>query len=273
MRSLFLAAVLALQLASQTPDAKQSRVERGRQFLGLPPPPDPAAVERGAKVYAQNCAFCHGPKATGAEGPNLIRSTVVLHDEKGELIGPVVQNGRPDKGMPAFSGMTPAQVFDIAEFLHARVQEAANRSGYKILNVVTGDPKAGEAFFNAHCTSCHSAGGDLAGIASKYEPADLQAHFLYPDKAAPPVTITVTLQDGQVVSGTLKRQDDFNISMVDNSGTFHSWPVNSVKFEVKDPLEGHRKLLALYADSDMHNVLAYLVTLKSEPRPSGSVSK
>lgn len=262
MRLLFLAAILLLQLAAQTPDAKQSRVERGREFLGLPPPPDQAAAARGAKIFAQNCAFCHGPKATGAEGPNLIRSTIVLHDEKGEQIGPVVLNGRPDKGMPAFATMTPAQIFDIAEFLHARVQDAANRSSYKLLNVVTGDPKAGEAFFNAHCTSCHSATGDLAHIAGKYEAADLQALFLYPDKPAPPVKLTVTLPDGQTIAGTLKRQDDFNISMIDNSGTFHSWPVDAVKFEIEDPLAGHWQLLALYTDSDMHNVLAYLVTLK-----------
>lgn len=262
MRLLFFAVILSLQLLSQTPDAKQSRAERGREFLGLPPPPDQAAAARGAKIFAQNCAFCHGAKATGAEGPNLIRSTVVLHDEKGELIGPVVLNGRPDKGMPAFSGMTPAQIFDVAEFLHSRVQDAANRDSYKLLNVVTGDAKAGEVFFNTHCTACHSATGDLAHIAGKYEPADLQAIFLYPDKPAPPIKVTVTLPDGQTISGTLKRQDDFNISMVDDSGTFHSWPVNDVKFEIKDPLAGHRKLLGLYTDSDMHNILAYLVTLK-----------
>jgi len=255
-----LAASFAFQLAAQAP--KQSRVERGREFLGLPAPPDAAAAELGAKIFSQNCAFCHGPKATGAEGPNLIRSTVVLHDEKGELIGPVVLNGRPDKGMPAFSSMTPAQLFDIAEFLHARVQDAANRSSYKLQNIVTGDAKAGEAFFNAHCTSCHSATGDLAHVGSKYEPGDLQAIFLYPDKPAPPVKITVTLPDGQSVTGTLKRQDDFNVSMIDSSGAFHSWPVNAVKVQIKDPLAGHRELLGIYTDSDMHNILAYLVTLK-----------
>lgn len=273
MRLLFFAAILVFQLAAQTPDRKQSRAERGREFLGLPPPPDPAAAGRGAKIFALNCAFCHGPKATGAEGPNLVRSTTVLHDEKGELIGPVILKGRPDKGMPAFAGMTPDQLFDIAEFLHARVQEAANRSSYKILNVVTGDPKAGEAFFKDHCTGCHSATGNLAGIAAKYEPSDLQAVFLYPDKSAPPVAVTVTTADGQTVSGTLKRHDDFTISMVDNSGTVHSWPVDTVKVEIKDPLAGHRELLALYTDTDMHNVLAYLVTLKPETQSSGSASK
>ncbi len=262
MRSLFFASLVAFQLVAQTPAPEQSRVERTREFLGLPPPPDPAAAARGAKIFAQNCAFCHGANATGAEGPNLIRSTVVLHDSKGELIGPVVLNGRPDKGMPAFFGMTPAQIYDIAEFLHARVEETANRAGYKVQNVVTGDPKAGEAFFNAHCTNCHSATGDLAHIAAKYEPANLQALFLYPDKPAPPVELTVTLPNGQIISGTLKRQDDFNISMIDNSGVFHSWPDDAVKFEIKDPLAGHRALLAIYTDTDMHNLLAYLVTLK-----------
>ncbi len=262
MRLLFFGAILSLALAAQTQAPKQSRVERGREFLGLPPPPDQAAAERGAKLFAQNCAFCHGQKATGAEGPNLIRSSVVLHDEKGELIGPVVLNGRPDKGMPAFSSMTPAQLYDIAEFLHARVQDAANRSSYKLQNIVTGDSKAGEAFFNAHCTECHSATGDLSHVGSKYEPSELQALFLYPDKAAPPVTMTVTLPNGQVIKGTLKRHDDFNISMVDNSGTFHSWPDDAVQYKIEDPLAGHRELLAIYTDADMHNVLAYLVTLK-----------
>jgi mono/diheme cytochrome c family protein len=262
LRLFVVAAILSLPLFAQTQEHKPSREERTREFLGLPPPPDAAAAARGAKIFAQNCAFCHGPKATGAEGPNLIRSSVVLHDNKGELIGPVVLKGRPDKGMPAFPSMSSEQVYDIAEFLHERVHEAANRGGYKILNVVTGDPKAGAAFFNAHCTQCHSATGDLAHIASKYQPAELQALFLYPDKSAPPVELTVTLPNGQVITGTLKRQDDFNISMVDNTGEFHSWPADSVKYEVKDPLAGHRELLATYTDADMHNVLAYLVTLK-----------
>ncbi len=77
-------------------------MERGREFLGLGPTADPAAAARGQKTFSQNCAFCHGQNATGAEGPDLVRSAVVLHDEKGETIGPVVLKGRPDRGMPSF---------------------------------------------------------------------------------------------------------------------------------------------------------------------------
>ncbi len=239
----------------------KANVERGRTFLGLPPPPDPEAAARGQQVYAQACGFCHGPNATGAEGPDLLRSSLVLHDDKGEKIGPFLKKGRPDKGMPAFPNMTQAQAFDIAEFLHMRVDAAANRSGYIFQNVVTGNAKAGEAYFNTHCASCHSATGNLAHI-GQMDPADLQARFLYPDRNPPPVSATVTLASGDQVTGTLKRLDDFDVSLIDGNGDYRSFPRSSVKLSLKDPLAAHRELLAKYSDADMHNILAYLVTLK-----------
>jgi|UPI000381CF9B mono/diheme cytochrome c family protein/small nuclear ribonucleoprotein (snRNP)-like protein len=259
--------------AGQPPSKeKPARADRTAVFLGLGPAPDAAASDRGAKLFAANCAFCHGAKATGGEGPDLVRSALVLHDEKGNLVGPVVHNGRPEKGMPSFASFTEAQLYDLAEFLHMRIYLAANRGTYKVQNVVTGDPKAGEAYFNGagRCKMCHSPSGDLAHVAGKYEPADLQAAFLYPASVTgfgPTAKrydeqVTVILPSGESVSGVLKRQDDFNISMVDSSGQYHSWPRDSVKVEIKDPLMEHRKLLDQYTDADMHNLLAYLVTLK-----------
>lgn len=235
-----------------------------REFLGLGTPPDPVAAERGEKLYTPNCAFCHGAKATGAEGPDLVRSPLVLHDEKADLIGPLLLQGRPDKGMPAFSSMTAAQISDIAQFLHMRVELAANRGLYKVQNIVIGDAKAGEAYFNAHCRSCHAS--DLAHIAAKFEPVDLQTAFLWPGsgrgRGARQTKVAVTLPSGETVSGTLKRMDDFDISLYDSDGVYHSWPRDKVKVEIPDPLKGHRELLAKYTNDDMHNLLAYLVTLK-----------
>jgi len=240
------------------------RLEKGREFLGLAPSADPEAAERGAKAYAQSCAFCHGPKATGAEGPDLLRSSIVLHDEKGETLGAFLQKGRPDRGMPAFAGLSQAQSYDIAEFLHQRVEAAANRWGYKVQNIVTGDAKAGETYFNGvgRCNSCHSSSGDLAHIGSKMDATDLQAAFLYPDNANVKTQVTVTLPRGEKVEGTLKRMDDFELSMTDSAGIYRSFAVNSVKYTLLDPLAGHRELLAKYSDADMHNLLSYLVTLK-----------
>ena len=239
-----------------------SHVQRGREFLGLAPPPDPVAAARGQKLFTQNCAFCHGANATGAEGPDLVRSTVVLHDESGDQVGAVVLNGRPDRGMPAFPSFTRDQIADLAAFLHARVEAAVNRWGYKLLNVVTGNASQGKTFFDQHCSSCHSPSGDLTNIAKKFEPAELQAQFLYPSRSKTPTTIDIKLPSGEHIHGTLKRIDDFRVSMWDASGEYHSWSHDSVQIQIHDPLAAHQELLALFTNADMHNVLAYLETLK-----------
>jgi cytochrome c oxidase cbb3-type subunit III len=253
------------------PPGRSQRAGRGniREFLGLGPAPDPIAAERGQKLYTPNCAFCHGAKARGAEGPSLVRSPLVLHDEKGELIAPVLVKGRVDKGMPAFPSLTEAQVYDIAQFLHMQIELAANRGTYKRLNVVTGDASKGETYFNStgRCNTCHSTTGDLAHIASKYPPDQLQTKFLWPDAggfedSGRARKVTITLPSGKSISGALKSLDDFNVALYDAVGNYHSWSRDKVKVEVEDRLAGHRQLLDKYTDEDIHNLLAYLVTLK-----------
>jgi cytochrome c oxidase cbb3-type subunit III len=260
---------LAGVLLAQTPAKKPSdQVEATRKFLGIGLPPDPAAVARGKQNFVATCGFCHGAKANGGEGgPDLIRSVLVLHDENGDQIGPVIHAGRPGKGMPSFASMTAAQISDIAAFLKSSYQGAANRASYQIQNLVTGDAKAGEVYFNASCKSCHSPTGDLAGIAARHTSEELQAAFLYPRRAQKRAreTVTVTLPSGQTFSGVLDRLDDFTVALTDASGAHHSWPLGDetgTKVDVQDPLSGHLKLLRQYTNSDMHNILSYLVTLK-----------
>jgi cytochrome c oxidase cbb3-type subunit 3 len=225
---------------------------------------------RGETLYAASCAFCHGPEARGAAGPSLVRSELVLHDDKGELIGPVLLKGRPEKGMPPMAGATAEQIADVAEYLHLLVEKAANRGLYGSLysnEVLTGDPKAGQAFFDGAggCRDCHSATGDLAHIGSKYQPMALQNRWLWPAGGRGETrasTGTVVLRSGERVSGTIKRLDDFDVSLVDASGVYHAWPRDQVTVEIPDPLKAHRDLLARYTDEDIHNVTAYLASLK-----------
>jgi mono/diheme cytochrome c family protein len=282
--SLFLAAVIASAQEKPAPKAPQpppdqsaAMKEAVRNFLAIGAPPNPEAVKRGQALFVPNCGFCHGSNAGGGNsGPNLIRSVLVLHDKgTGKEIMPVIRNGRPGKGMPSFN-FTDDQIHDIAAFLLSRNQAAANRMEYKLLNVVTGDPKLGESYFEAHCASCHSATGDLAHIAAKMDPAALQSRFLYPKSqnvfgsSAPAdpraeVTVAVTLASGQSFSGKLDHIDDFSVSLTDQSGQHHSWLLDSepgIKVQVNNPLQGHIDLLKQYTDADMHNVLAYLETLK-----------
>jgi mono/diheme cytochrome c family protein len=244
-----------------------------REFLGLGPAPDAAASARGEKLYAPTCGFCHGDKARGASGPNLVRSQIVLDDEKGELIGPVISQGRPDKGMPAFASFTKDQLYDIGQFLHMQVELVANRGLYKRLNVVTGDAKAGEQYFNGAggCKNCHSPTGDLAKIGARYPPEQLQTRFIWPGggggggrggRGGSAQKVTVTLPSGETIAGTVRRLDDFDISIYDSQGNYRSWPRDAVKVQLEDNMGGHRALLEKYTDRDMHNLTAYLVTLK-----------
>ncbi|HXE10527.1 MAG TPA: cytochrome c [Bryobacteraceae bacterium] len=254
--------LFAAPLFAQTQKARPSRI---------PPAPDQATVERGRELFSQNCSFCHGKEANGGDGgPDLIRSVLVNHDENGSLIAPVVLNGRPGKGMPKFP-LAPAQISDIATFLHARNRSVRYRQLYQIKNVITGDAKAGAAYFKGagKCDTCHSSAGDLAHVASKYEPEALMRRFLYPGgrtsssggKSAR-TTVTITLRSGQSFSGPLQHIDEFTVSMYDSSGDYHTWARNAVKTDVHDPLAAHLELLRNYTDTDMHNVLAYLETLK-----------
>lgn len=252
---------------------------------------DPAAVERGAKLFATNCGGCHGNTGRGGPGaPDLLRSIIVLDDEKGILIAPVIRNGRPDLGMPK-STLNDAPIGDIVAWLHVQTWAAGHRSTYAYQDVLTGDAKKGETYFNANCASCHSATGDLKGIGARYDGFSLQARWLQPrgrggrggggggggrggrgggggGAAAQPsrsaITVTVTAPGGKPVSGVLDRVDDFSVSLRDASGEYHSFlrEGDVPKVEINDPLRIHTDMLRKYTDADIHNITAYLASLK-----------
>ena len=234
------------------------------------PAKDTATVDRGRRLFEQSCGFCHGPDATGARGPDLVRSPLVAHDVNGNLIGDLIRQGRPDKGMPAVATMTDEQVADMAAFLHARAAEAIESSGvpssYPVEKLLTGNADAGKAFFNGAggCKNCHSPTGDLAVIATKYSSIELEAHMLYPGSREPTAhaTAVVTLPSGEQIRGPLVHADDFMIGLRDVSGWYRSFSRDRVKVEVQDRLSAHRELLGKLTQADVHNLFAYLETLK-----------
>jgi cytochrome c oxidase cbb3-type subunit 3 len=231
-------------------------------------PENPAAVARGRTQFGSTCGFCHGIDATGERAPDLVRSSILSHDQKGDLVIPVIRNGRPDKGMPAFPDLTEQQVSDIVAFLHYQQFEALHSatvsSSYPLSRLLTGNAEAGKAFFYGAggCSGCHSVTGDLAGIAKKYTPLDLQQQMVYPSREARDKTAAVTLADGTRYQGKLVHEDEFRIGLICQDGWYRSWPLDSVKVEVHDPLAAHRKLMTTYTDADIHNLFAFLETLK-----------
>ncbi len=230
---------------------------------------DPAVVERGRSQFKSSCGFCHGDDATGNRAPDLLRSPVVLHDVAGDQIGPVIRNGKPDLGMPGFNNLSAGQISDIVVFLHNQADEALHSNGvprdYPLKKLLTGNAEAGKAYFNGAggCAKCHSVTGDLAGVARKYNPLDLQQRMLYPaGRGGAHVNATVTLANGQKMEGQVLSDDEFDIAITGPDGVYHAWPKSAVKAELHDPLAAHRELFTKYTDADIHNLYAYLATLK-----------
>ena len=228
-----------------------------------PPAIDKAAAERGKGDFSSSCSFCHGSMATGTEqAPNLLRSPLVFQDHNGDTLGPFLKQGRPTLGMPAFPTLGPDQVSDIAAFLPSRIQEVRG-TRLPETALLVGNAKAGQAYFDGvgKCSTCHSPTGDLAHIGSKDQPLALTTAFLTPP--AKPLHVNVVLSSGQTVSGKLEYLDEFTVSLSDDSGAYHTWPRDYTKsVEVVDPLAAHKAMLPVYTDKEIHDLLAYLVTLK-----------
>jgi len=271
---------------------------RGRGGATFPaqqrPPGDPAAIARGKALYDINCRACHGVDLRGGDigGPNLLRSQLALNDQDGELIGPVVLSGRQNPGMPVMPPLqvSPDDIKALAAYIHSVAATLRGQGSPPagaapvVLNILVGDAKAGQAYFAARCASCHSVTGDLQGIGSRIaDPVQLQNLWVgggsggggrgggrggpaggagAPNRRE--ATVIVTQPSGQKVEGRLDRIDDFIVILTPSDGIQRSFRRNgdAPKVEMRDPLEGHRKLLAVYTDRDIHNVTAYLVTVK-----------
>jgi cytochrome c oxidase cbb3-type subunit III len=234
------------------------------------PKADQAVLDRGKALYGVHCNFCHGSDARGGEGgPNLLRSELVLNDQNGEGLTPVIRDGRGD--MPRLN-LSPAQISDIAAFIHAFPVGGYDASRMKPPSIVVGDAKSGEAYFAKTCASCHSVTGDLKGIAGKIPDAKrLQQTWLMPGSgrgfgppAGTPAKVTVILPNGSKTEGRLVRIDDFLLTLVDAQGNEQtiSRENDSTKVDLQDPLQPHKDLLARYTDKDIHDVTAFLVTVK-----------
>jgi cytochrome c oxidase cbb3-type subunit 3 len=270
---LFVGAVLAALPATAQTETAQPKTAQSKTAQVNPertkatPAAYPAALVDGGKtLFGQNCAFCHGRDAGGGEtGPDLMDSDLVTTDVSGDKIGPFVRVGRPENGMPAFK-LSPQEVSELAAFLHTQKLKSetrpGGRRGVSPSDLQTGNVEAGKQYFNGAgtCSTCHSPTGDLAGVARRYRGLQLERRMLYPHNA--PATVTVTLPSGQTVAGKLAFQDEFTIALTNDAGWYQSWPTSQVKYSVNAPAEAHVELLGKYTDDDVHNLMAYLQTLR-----------
>jgi cytochrome c oxidase cbb3-type subunit III len=263
-------------LAQQPPTGTNAQQPVGGFVPGLTRAPvDPAVVAHGKALFGVSCQGCHGQDLRGGDmgGPNLLRSQVALSDQNGELIVPIIQGSRQAMGMPNI-GLNLEDSQAVAAYVRSVVamigKQGAPPSEQKPPNIVVGNANDGAAYFALKCKTCHSPEGDLRGISSRItDPKALQnlwigggVHTVSGEE--PGATVSVTLPSGETMQGPLVRIDDFLVTMKLSDGTSRTFRRNGdiPKVVVHDPLKIHKALLPLYTDKDMHNVTAYLVTLK-----------
>ncbi|HMB72621.1 MAG TPA: c-type cytochrome [Gammaproteobacteria bacterium] len=231
-------------------------------------------IDAGGTVFSSQCGFCHGlDSAGGSGGPDLTRSELVAGDFRGDAIGPVIRAGRLDAEvpMPAFPDLASDDLEAIVAFIHDQKAQAESLEGGRRAvtaeDVQSGDVAAGRRYFEVNCAECHSADGDLAGIAARMDGLDLMRRMLNPGSGRGQSVrgtprVDVTTDDGERHVGLLAYQDEFAIALTDADGRYRSFATRTVEFEIDDPLARHAELLEQYTDDDMHDVLTFLHTLR-----------
>jgi len=254
----------------QGPASTQSPASRPRPQTVTPQTYPPEQIHAGAARFSSQCGFCHGRDAAGGEsGSDLTRSPLVADDVRGDKIGPLLRAGRPERGMPAFE-LSAEDLGALVAFIHDQKTKfetlGGGRRSVDPADLATGNAAAGRRYFHGKggCSRCHSAAGDLARVASRYQGLALLRRLLYPSGQPPPkpAKVAFTLPEGQTIVAPLAGEDEFTITVLDPRGARQTYEKGTVKFKIDDPLSAHFEQLGKYTDKDMRDVYAYLATLK-----------
>jgi cytochrome c oxidase cbb3-type subunit 3 len=243
---------------------------------------NPDQVARGKLLFGINCRGCHGADLRGGDlgGPNLLRSQVALSDLNGELIIPIIHGSRQNMGMPAI-GLNDADAAAVATYVRSVIEtiqgQGAPPDQKEPPSILVGNAPEGKAYFAVRCSGCHSVTGDLSNIAKRLPDAKkLQDAWLAggieqefeqaagADSSRRTVTATITLPSGENVQGKLVRVDEFLVTLTLSDGSQRTFrrDGNRPTVVINDPLKVHRDLLPQYTDKDIHDVTAYLATVK-----------
>ena len=249
---------------------------------------DEAAHDRGRAIWVTECIDCHGSQARGSEkGPNIIRTKTVNYDRSsatpGSVVGPFLKAGHPTQSGKASAAFTAEEAVALAHFMRKRVNDTMRGSPlFTVGDILVGDAKAGQAYFNGEgkCATCHTATTrNLAGIGTRIPaPVDIQQRMLFPGggggrgrgaapaTAAPnpnATTVSITPAAGPALSGVLVEQSDFFVTLRLADGTIRVVRrAPGMKVVITTPLQAHIDLLDVISDTQIHDVVAYLESLK-----------
>lgn len=226
----------------------------------------------GMQTFSRNCAGCHGADGRGGERAPNIASNRIVSDRSASDLEAAVRNGVTGKGMPGFAYLGPQGITNVVAYL--RVLQ-----GKDIVVKIIGDPAQGKALFygQAGCAACHMMKGiggflgpDLSAYASGMTTDDIGLDITKPDRRLQPTyaVVDVVLANGTRVSGTVRAEDNFVLTLQTSEGafrTFHKASLASIRHTAQSlmPKDYGTRL----SGKELENLISYLVVTASDASP------
>ena len=225
----------------------------------------PADIAAGSRIYAANCAQCHGATGTGVGGIDLRRGRLPRASTDGALAA-LVASGIQGTGMPPFR-FTPDEMRGLIAYVRGGLGVDANAPPVKL-----GNAARGRVIFEGEgrCATCHrvgTAGGrsgpDLTDIGVARAPAAIMRSLVDPSGGMRPINrpVRAVTRDGAVIAGRRLNEDSYTVQVVTPEGRL----VSLVKADLREwsvspisPMPSYKETLSAEALADL---LAYLVSL------------
>lgn len=224
----------------------------------------PGDVEDGRRLYAANCAVCHGPEGQSVPGIDLAHGKFRHGSSDDDLAG-IIRNGIPGTAMPphAFTAFQARSTVAYLRFMAASPSRGP---------ASTGDPDRGKTVFQSKgCLNCHRVNGngsrlgpDLTDIGSLRRAVELERSILDPNAEVLPQNrfIHIVTRDGATINGRLLNQDAFTVQVYDSKDRLVSLSKSSLKefaFVDKSPMPSYKGKLT---SEELSDLVSYLVSLK-----------
>jgi putative heme-binding domain-containing protein len=221
------------------------------------------AVQTGARVYATECALCHGANGDAVDGVDLRRGqfrTVRSDDD----IRRVVTTGVGGSRMPSFD-LAAAELDGVVAYIRAGFDPEG-------VAVRVGDAARGQAIFEGEgrCVGCHRVNGrggrrlapDLGEIGVQRTPAAIQRTILDPSSALLPLNrpVRIVTSAGETIRGRRLNEDTYTVQLIDSEGRLRSL-LKSDLAEYEVSTTATMRPTTLSADQ-VADVIGYLLSLR-----------
>ncbi len=222
------------------------------------------AIEKGSRIYSQQCSLCHGVGGDWVDGINLSigRFKTVITDAD---IKRVISGGLGEGRMPAFD-MKPEQLNHIVAYLRAGFHPFD-------VNIRLGNAEQGKLLFygKGNCSGCHRVHGagprmapDLSEIGLTRTPGALQRSIMEPDESLLPINraVNIIMLNEEIITGRRLNEDTYSVQLIDSNEQLRSLLKTDIAVYELSATATHKP--THLNDDEVADVIGYLSTLRGQ---------